>query len=186
MTEPTMDDFVVRLDQLQRKNRRLKWLITALLTVGAIVIAIDYNLPQGRPLLPPLVVSLDYWDAGFVSGKGTWTSFGGEMGFPVQTSEIKCSKDMGYCLESTATFRDGFLNVSLDMHEIDRWDQYQITTKTETGLCGTSNPMQINRPTKSLTSIIVYTNKRDAICKDFPAELHHVLVSGTEAMSRLK
>jgi uncharacterized BrkB/YihY/UPF0761 family membrane protein len=55
MTEPTVDDLVRRLDRLQVKNRRLKWL-TALLTAGAIVMAIYYNLPQRRVYLPSLIV----------------------------------------------------------------------------------------------------------------------------------
>lgn len=186
MSEPTMDNFAERLDQLQRKNRRLRRWLVALLTVGAIIIGIYYELPQGRPWLPPLLVALDYWDAGFASARGTWTSFGGGMAFPVQTSEIKCFKDMGYCFESVATFRDGILNASQNVHEIEQWDQYQITTKSEKGLCINSNTTQINRATKSVTGIIVYTNKGDAFCKDLPAELHHVLVSGTEAMNRLK
>lgn len=194
MNDSATDDLPQQLKQLRRKNRRLKW-IMALVIVGTIVVTMfvadwfQKRIFHKLLALPPLIVALDGWDAGYVRAKGTWTSFGGKMDHPIQTSEITCWKDMGYCFESVAQFDVGSsvygMALFQDMYEIERWDQHQITTKpNETGLC-VRDTIQIGRATKSVTSIGRY-RKDHPLCKGFPDELHHVLVSGNEAMARLE
>ena len=59
---------------------------------------LDYE-PVG---LPPLTVSLSFWDAGHVSGKGTWVGTNGEMAQPEQATNIQCYREQRRCTEATA------------------------------------------------------------------------------------
>jgi hypothetical protein len=146
---------------------------------AAVAVAISHYVPNRAPMLPPASVSTDWWDRGLTSARGTWTNSGGPpMAFPVQTSHLSCFKDIGYCFESVATFRDGLLNSFLNLYTIVNWDERQVTASGNDGLCQTSNSIVIDRVTKSATAIITYGHRDDPMCKDYPAEMRHVLASG--------
>jgi hypothetical protein len=172
MAEPTVDDLVRRLDRLQLKNRRLKWL-TALLTASATAMAIYYNLPQRRIYLPSLIVILDGWDAGIVSAQGTWTSDANKAlyppVFPDKASKIVCYKDLGYCFESIATLKENLLHADQETLEIERWDQERVITRPKPeGVCG-QFAMSISRAMKSVDGLIVRTAE-SGLCNSFPKE----------------
>src|SRR5262245_53415473 len=130
MTDPTVDDLVQRLDRLQLRNRRLKKWLTVLLIIGVIVMAIHYNWPRRKIIYLHYHIFLDTWDSGFVSAMGTWNSDADKTlyppVFPDKASKIVCYRELGYCFESIATFRDNLLAAELDTLEIERWDRENI------------------------------------------------------------
>lgn len=160
--------------------------LASLLIVAILVIAIYYVKSPDGIFLPSSALFLNGWDAGYVSTRGTWTSLGETMMFPVQTSTIHCYKDMGNCIESIATFRDRMLNLSQDIYEIEQWDQQQIIAQGPKAYCVSRNTIQIDRSTKTVTAITVYKKDSDALCKEVPTESRNLLVSGDEAMRRLR
>jgi hypothetical protein len=89
---------------------------------------LDYE-PVG---LPPLTISLSFWDAGHVSGKGTWVGTNGEMAQPEQATDIQCYREQRRCIEATAlvTGQGGKRILAVDMkeYEIARWDDHEIVT----------------------------------------------------------
>ncbi|HEY5867940.1 MAG TPA: peptidoglycan-binding domain-containing protein [Candidatus Tectomicrobia bacterium] len=89
---------------------------------------LDYE-PVG---LPPLTVFLSFWDAGHVSGKGTWVVTNGEMAQPEQATDIQCSREQRRCTEATAlvTGQGGKRILAVDMkeYEIARWDSHEVVT----------------------------------------------------------
>lgn len=180
MTEPTADDPVRRLDRLQLKNRRLKWL-TALLTAVVIVTVIYYNLPQRRVYLPSLIVMLDGWDAGIVSAQGTWKSDANRVlyppVFPDKASKIVCYKDLGYCFEAIATLKENLLHADQETLEIERWDQERVITRPKPeGVCG-KFVMSISRAMKSVDGLIVRAAESE-LCNSFPKEQRLKLADG--------
>lgn len=172
MTGPTLDDLVRRVDRLQMKNRRLKWVV-ALSIIGAIVLGIYYNLPHRQVYLPSLIVTLDGWDSGMISAQGTWSSEANKTlyppSFPEKASKIVCYKKLGYCLESIATFKENLLLADHEMLEIERWDQERVITRPKPeGVCG-QFVMSISRVMKSVDGLIVRTGESE-LCNGFPKE----------------
>ena len=66
-------------------------------------------LEQHAVSLPELLISTDAWDEGYVFAEGTWAAPGEDMTWPEQTSKINCIRDLGICLESTATIESSAL-----------------------------------------------------------------------------
>jgi len=140
-------------------------------------------------VLPNLVVSVDFWDADWVSAQGTWTIVGEKSWTPVQTSKIDCYKGRGICVESTATMMNFEMNNSLstqtEIYEVERWDKYEIMTKP---FPGGNKPcfqytMRIDRTQKSVTGIRL---RIDDSCGDLLPALHFKLVDGSEIQNQLR
>src|SRR4030095_16836004 len=59
----------------------------------------DTNLLDYQPAsFPGLFVFLDFWQSGYVSGKGTWVLTNEKMGLPEQTTHIQCLRDKRICI----------------------------------------------------------------------------------------
>jgi hypothetical protein len=141
------------------------------------------------PYLASLFVSTDMWDYGYVSAKGTWTISGEKQGFPEQTSEIECFKDIGKCIAATAILHhDGttLLEVQLDIYNIERWDEHEIVTKPrETAMGCVRYVYRFNRLSKSVTGTRS-TISDEGLCKGLDkGEKHLVLVDGFEITRNL-
>ena len=71
-------------------------------------------------------------NGGYFKASGTWIFEDGKekMAFPLQTTEIKCYRNLGICVEVEAYIGYGdMLMVDSELYEIERWDAYEIMTK---------------------------------------------------------
>jgi hypothetical protein len=139
-------------------------------------------------ILPPLSVRVEQWDHGFAAAEGTWIIRGEKTGRPLQTTEIRCYKELSLCLESTAILdinNNNYLSVHSNHHKIERWDQHEILTKPDNSAMCVRYTMRIGRVKKSVTGLRLRVNHTDG-CKDLAPELHLELVEGWEAMKQMR
>lgn len=144
----------------------------------------DTNLLDYQPTtLPGLHVFLDFWESGYVSGKGTWVLTNAKSGLPEQTTYIECQRDQHICIESTAILSRGTINkhlqVNTDRYEIERWDAYEIVTKPRETLGGCVRyVLKFNRVQKSVSGLRS-TISTEGLCKGVDTkELHMILSDG--------
>jgi peptidoglycan hydrolase-like protein with peptidoglycan-binding domain len=143
----------------------------------------DLNLLDSIPLpLPRRIVSLNAWNSGWVSAEGTWTIVGDKMASPERTATIQCERGRAICTEAQAIVGNGLggrylENVDLNVHEIERWDDKEITTKPLEFGC-VRYVLRINRSQQSVTAIRS-TTSTEGICKDVTnSEFYLVLSDG--------
>ena len=135
--------------------------------------------------LPMLVVNTVAWDQDYVSAQGTWVIVGEEQGFPLQTSEITCFKSMTYCVEATSTldvsgqsdYALGMLSTDLELHEIERWDQYEITTKPDDKAC-VRYTLRISRARNEVTGLRTTLDTKGPCAGVSKADFHLKLIDG--------
>jgi len=77
-------------------------------------------------------VTTDFWDRGYVYGRGTWTMGNAKPAFPIQTSIIKCNKEEKSCLAAQAEVVLGYLlNLEMYSYDITKWDNTTILFRTD-------------------------------------------------------
>jgi len=108
--------------------------------------------------LPSLFISLDSWESGYVSGKGTWVLSNEKTGWPEQTTHIQCLRNQSICIEATAVIMgkggDKSLRVDTEMYEIERWDAHEIVTKPKETSSGCVRYVRrFNKVQKSVTGL---------------------------------
>ena len=148
-------------------------------------------LEQHAVDLPALLISTAAWDDGYVFAEGTWAFRDEDMAWPEQTSKINCFRDLGICIEATATIESSALGTGewhlvLDLHtyQVERWNAVEIVTKPRHETPCIQHVRHFRRLQKSVTGIRGPLS-RDQRC-DGAAELDLVLVDGLELSQRLK
>jgi hypothetical protein len=142
----------------------------------------DTELLDYEPVnLPRLFVSLDFWQSGYVSGKGTWVLTNEKMGWPEQTTHIQCLRDRRICIEATAVLtgegRNKTVSVDTDVYEIERWDDHEIVTKPrETSAGCVRYVRRFNRVQKSVTGLRS-TISTGELCKGVEIKEMHMILS---------
>jgi hypothetical protein len=110
------------------------------------------------------VAVVDDW----VVAKGTWVPEGTALADPLQTTKIECDREVGSCIEATATLadrRDGqYLSVDLVTWQIADWTESHIFASSHPGLC-VDTTMIIDLQTKGVTA--VRRPKGTQECRDF-------------------
>lgn len=176
-----------------RKYQRVRQLpITGDINVATLMAAgHDFELFMDSPvILPHLNVYVDDWQDGYVHAKGTWTIVGDEQADPEQVTEIACYKDLGICFEGTAVLNKGdYLDVHTTPYTIERWDEYEITTKPRkpSVIACVAYTIRISRPSKAVTG---YRMKNpDArvpeLCKGLNPEFQLKLADGFDVYWKL-
>ena len=155
--------------------------------VSADFVALD----QQTVNLPRLAIDIDAWDDGYVSAEGTWALQGEEQAWPEQTSRIRCLRNHGICLETTAIVESSLfgtaersLSVDLVIYQIERWDNVELVTKPYRGAYCVQQVRRISRIQKSVTGIRS-TVSTDDLCQGM-AEKYLVLVDGLELSQELQ
>jgi hypothetical protein len=123
-----------------------------------------------------------FWDSGWAHAKGTWILEGGKLGMPVQTSEIRCVRDIGRCFHATAEVFGSMLVSDSDILEIERWDSHEIVTKPQDSECVRSI-IRLNRDSQSVSEIQT-TIKTTGPCANIGltfGDQHLRLIDGFEA-----
>lgn len=99
--------------------------------------------------LPSLEFFADSWDT-FFSARGTWYASGRPFNEPLQTTEIKCYRELSRCIESTAIVGfDRVLFAGAYIYEIERWDSSAIITKPMEANC-VSYRLEVKRAEKTV------------------------------------
>lgn len=84
---------------------------------------------------------------------GTWVIEGQKQGYPLQTTTIKCEKELMRCAASTAmVLADEYLSADLDFYEVVSWENSRIVFVDDAPLC-TSYVFTIDLATKSTNAI---------------------------------
>ncbi len=108
-------------------------------------------------VLPRFDLFLDYWNEGLVFATGTWAIVNEKQMWPEQSSNIRCSRNSGTCIDATVvvsgkTGVTRMLEVHIEVLEIERWDDVEITTTPKDFLC-TRYVRRINRVQKTVTGL---------------------------------
>ena len=148
-------------------------------------------LEQHAVDLPALLISTAAWDDGYVFAEGTWAIRGGDMAWPEQTSKINCFRDLGICIEATATIESSALGTGewhlvLDLHtyRVERWNAVEIVTKPRHESPCVQHVRHFRRLQKSITGLRGPFSK-DRRCDGMP-ERQLALVDGLELSQKLK
>lgn len=118
--------------------------------------------------LPPLQLLINSWDDGWISASGSWIERG-RSNETLSTSEIQCYKQHRLCVEAKAeegvkiSGISGGFSVVVVPYDVERWDRYEIVTKTVEWPCGREN-IHINRQEKSVTAISIPAYKDEKNC----------------------
>jgi hypothetical protein len=146
----------------------------------------DTNLLDYEPAnLSRLFVSLDFWQSGYVSGKGTWVLTNAKTAWPEQTTHIQCRHAQRICIEATAVLtgegRNRTVSVDTDVYEIERWDDREIVTKPrETSFGCVRYVLKFNRVQRSVTGLRS-TISTEGLCEGIEAkEMHMILSDGVK------
>jgi hypothetical protein len=102
----------------------------------------------------------------YVAVKGTWTMeglFNDTIMNPLQSSEIVCRKETGWCHESKAYVSDRHLGVETEDYVIVSWTTSSVVMKNELPCATELYTIDLN--TKSVSGAGHYTNQNDANCK---------------------
>jgi peptidoglycan hydrolase-like protein with peptidoglycan-binding domain len=135
------------------------------------------NVPRALPMLH---IFTDSWDDGYFSASGTWVYEGQYL--PQQTSNIKCRRELGICIDSTAYYGGSGINLDTEIFYIERWNKSEIITKPADAAC-TRYVIRINRVQKSVTAIRS-TISNERYCKKVDKEeIHMTLKDGFEIYS---
>ena len=122
----------------------------------------------------------------YATARGTWTSEPQGQAPPVQTSEIRCIKQLMICTEATALVSDGgVLNVISDSYDVADWQESRIVYKNDAECVNYVYTMDFL--TKSVTGMAARkASTIDPDCAAAPLTLRLSLRGGAEAMQALQ
>jgi hypothetical protein len=177
---------------LYQKNRGLAVTLDPLSFETNKQISADFAaLEQHAVDLPELLISTTAWDDGYVFAEGTWAVHGEDMAWPEQTSKINCFRNLGICIEATATIESSALgtgewHLALDLHtyQIERWNAVELVTKPRHQTPCVQHVRRFRRLQKSVTGVRGPVT-RDRRCEG-TAKRDLVLVDGLELSQKLK
>jgi hypothetical protein len=125
----------------------------------------------------------------YVKASGTWVIDGDKQGFPLQTTEITCERDLKRCTSATAQIMLGKqLAVSLDTYEITSWEKGRVVFIDDSPNC-VSYVFTVDLATKSVAG--VRRSKPGATaslgdCSVFSKELRLYLRNGFDVAKQLQ
>jgi hypothetical protein len=118
--------------------------------------------------------------------RGTWTSDLEPQEPPIQTSEIRCAKELMTCTEATAQIsRDDVLEVGSDTYQITDWQPSRIVYTDESDCV--NYIYTIDLLTTSATGVARRkADATDPICTAARSELRLSLKGGTDVIRSIK
>jgi hypothetical protein len=129
-------------------------------------------------------VFTDGWDDGFVHASGTWTIEGTKSAVPFQTSEIRCNRRQGVCLETRAQVVNGnYLSTDLEEYGVQKWDEHTIVYGTESATC-TRYTYTLDRASRTVAGVRVLKAPGDPRCAQLEERLVLRLEDGLELHRR--
>lgn len=122
--------------------------------------------PENNFLLPPFDFGDSAWEDGYFSANGSWIS-DTKLANPIQTINIECFKDWGYCNESMSQLSDGnFLYLTNTLYTIKEWGSQKIITESEPSLLNcVTNDLVIDRARKQVISTRITIENTESLCE---------------------
>lgn len=135
--------------------------------------------------LPKFEFFSDSWDS-FFSARGTWAGRNRPINEPLQTTEIKCYRELGRCIESTAIVGlDKMLFSGVYIYEVERWDPSAIKTKPmETGCV--SYRLSIGRKERTVVAVEAPLKREGGCAQEDGGEEEMSLEDGEKVWMELK
>ncbi len=138
--------------------------------------------------LPHFFFFGDLWDS-YVRVRGTWEIEGIKQGIPIQTTTLQCYRELSLCIEANAFIGYGVddkrLTQEVNYYEVERWDEFEITTKPNDKEC-VRYTLRIDRFQKSVTGLRLQT-RRDGSCAFIQHSIMKIrLVDGFEVWNTLR
>jgi len=161
--------------------RVLKWLLLALVVWVLLLFAAGRTVEKEVPfVLPSRSVVTGMWDKGYVSAMGTWVIDNAKSAAPFQTSTISCWRSEDVCREARAQLVNGnYLDVDLDVYEIEKWDAHTIIYTTDSPTC-VHYTYTIDRASEAVSGVRVVKTPDDPRCVDLDRRLVLRLVDGLD------
>lgn len=154
------------LTKLLKDTKKLRiLLVLELLAIICLIVYINFTKVENSIMLPSYIFS-DYTETGdsLVGASGSWIS-DTELANSLQTVDIDCWKDWGYCVENVGEIFEGnFLSVSSNLHTIIKWDKSEIITKDETAAGCVEYQITFDRIQKKVTSLRT-TKSTSGLCE---------------------
>ncbi|MEZ5817175.1 MAG: hypothetical protein R3D44_08850 [Hyphomicrobiaceae bacterium] len=96
---------------------------------------------------------------------GTWKLDEAELGYPIQSTTIRCIRSNNVCIEATAVIPEGSLlmPVSLEFLSIDKWDSDSLIFRGRDGQCF-DMVYSAAFATKSVTGLAQLRRDRSEVC----------------------
>lgn len=161
-------------------------LVSAAVLLGAVNLYVSHKVPVS---LYGYSLFVDFWDRGYVSAEGTWVIENEKHAFPLNTSSITCSRETGFCTDSSARVQTGTgtasLNVEAETHQITKWDNDTLTYTTDTRCV--DYVYTINRATKQISGLRKVNAKSDPeTCSGLENELRLRLTNGFDVYWKMQ
>jgi hypothetical protein len=165
------------------------------IAVGVLVLWIALLFLAGAVMQSRVPVNLPYFSGvtpimdGYVKATGTWVIDGDQQGFPLQTTEISCERELKRCTSATAEVMLGNqLTVHLDVYDIASWEKSRVVFVDDAPTC-VSYVFTLDLASKSVAGV----RRKKATeggtptdCAAFHKELRLYLRQGTEVTKRLQ
>ena len=126
---------------------------------------------------------------GYVNATGTWVIEGDSQGFPLQSTEINCEREIKRCTSATAQVMMGTqMHAHLDTYEIVSWEKTRVVFVDTSPSC-VNYVYTIDLATKSVAG--VRSRKPNATgttgdCSTYDRELRLSLRGGLEVTKKLQ
>jgi hypothetical protein len=159
----------------------LGW-VASLFIAGAVI---ESRVPVTLPASTEVIQLGD----GYAKASGTWVIDGDKQGFPLQTTEITCERELKRCTSATAQIMLGKqLAANLDSYEITSWEKGRIVFFDDSPNCvsyvftidlASKSVAGVRRPKPSATAAI-------GDCSVFSKELRLYLRNGSDVAKQLR
>jgi hypothetical protein len=104
---------------------------------------------------------------GYVTAQGSWLSSDSKLSTPLQTANVDCWKDIGYCIVFIAELNsDKLLLGTTEYYQISHWTDYMITTMPLEYGCVTYQ-LTIDRHSQTVTNVRTKNSGATGSCSMF-------------------
>jgi len=157
------------------------WIATLIVASAVVKVRVPVSLP-------PTAYVYSLGD-GFVSARGTWIIEGEKQGFPLQTSEIRCERDIRRCTAATAEVGYGDqMHADLDFYEVAEGGESRIVFVDDSPAC-VRYIYTIDLLTQSANGVRMKLDKpriATADCERLEKQLRLTLKGGFEVWNELQ
>ncbi len=166
---------------LQSKAARILGTFAVALFAIAVLISLSELYVRVRvPVVPTdYQVSVDSWDKGYVSLKGSWVKADGTALIPLRVSNITCNAAEKKCAEARASISEADqLSVEQESYDISRWDE-RFLVYSGAAQC-VEAIYTVNRDTRQVSGSIQPRKGQETRCQAGSNEVRLKLASGAD------
>ncbi len=163
-----------------RAARILGTFAASLLAIAVLISLSELYVRFRVPVAPTgYQVSVDLWDKGFVSLKGSWIRGDDRAVIPLRLSNITCNAQEKKCTEARASISEADqLSVEQESYDISRWDE-RFLVYSSAAQC-VEAIYTVNRDTRQVSGIVQARKGQEAQCPASTNEVKLNLASGAD------